>query len=66
MQDKTFEIRNNDRNFQVGDRIDLLEWNPDTKEYTGREVEGRITYITNFAQKEGFVVFQFEIVMLRE
>ena len=33
---KTFELRKNDRDFQVGDRLDLLEYNPDTQEYTGK------------------------------
>jgi len=42
---KKFEVRINDRNFQVGDRLLLQEWNPQTKEYTGRYTARKITYI---------------------
>lgn len=35
---KRFEIRKNDRNFQVGDALVLREWDPDMQEYTGRSV----------------------------
>ncbi|MED4852257.1 DUF3850 domain-containing protein [Caldifermentibacillus hisashii] len=53
---KSFEIRKNDRNFQVGDSLLLEEYNPETQEYTGRVVERKITYITNYAQQENYVV----------
>ncbi|MBU0978093.1 MAG: DUF3850 domain-containing protein [Nanoarchaeota archaeon] len=42
---KEFEIRQNDRDFQVGDTLLLKEWNPKTGKYTGREFPKRITYI---------------------
>jgi hypothetical protein len=41
---KTFEMRHNDRDFQVGDLLYLREWDPKTKEYTGREIMRRNTY----------------------
>lgn len=53
---KTFEIRKNDRDFKVGDVLLLKEYNPNTESYTGRVVERRITYITNFAQQDNHVV----------
>lgn len=56
---KTFEIRRN-MNFKVHDEIVLMEYDPDEEEYTGREIEGFITYLTDFAQKKGYVVFSFE------
>ena len=37
-EQKRFELRPDDRGFQVGDRLWLREWNPDTGEYTGREL----------------------------
>ena len=40
---KSFEIRLNDRNFQVGDIVVLKEW--DGAEYSGRELTGEIVYI---------------------
>lgn len=56
---KKFEIRYNDRNFKIGDSIILREITKDRK-YTGRKINGTITYITDFEQKEGFVVFSFD------
>lgn len=51
---KTFEIRYNDRNYQKGDVVVLNEY---AGTYTGRSVEAEITYITDFHQKEDWVVF---------
>ena len=53
---KTFEIRKNDRNFKVDDRLILYEINSKTKQKTGRVLEVQVTYITDYAQKEGYVV----------
>lgn len=53
---KTFEIRFNDRNYQVGDVLILKEWDKVTKSYTGRVIEKEITYITDYEQKDGYVV----------
>lgn len=53
---KTFEIRKNDRGFQVGDSLHLREWDPETEKFTGREQIVRVTYITDFAQQDSFVV----------
>lgn len=54
---KTFEIRCNDRNFQVGDLINLHEFSEATNTYTGRIIHRKISYITDFMQKPGFIVF---------
>jgi ASC-1-like (ASCH) protein len=53
---KTFEIRFNDRNYKVGDTLVLKEFNTFTEEYTGRVIEKKVTYITNYAQQDGFIV----------
>jgi ASC-1-like (ASCH) protein len=53
---KTFEIRRNDRNFQVGDILVLNEFIPETSELTGRWFDRKITYITDYAQQENYVV----------
>ena len=55
---KTFEIRKNDRDFQVGDEVVLKEWD---NEYTGQEVEAVILFVTDYEQKEGYVVFSIQL-----
>ena len=42
---RTFELRKNDRSFQTGDTLRLREWDPETKEYTGRHTERRVIHI---------------------
>lgn len=42
---KTFEIRKNDRNFQIGDKLLLQEYDQEKKVYTGREVCVEVLYI---------------------
>lgn len=53
---KPFEIRQNDRNYRVGDSLLLREWSPDDKVYTGRRIECEVTYITSWEQKPDHVV----------
>ncbi len=40
---KTFELRDDDRDFNVGDWLDLNEWTEDGG-YTGRHVKVRVVY----------------------
>lgn len=63
---KTFEVRNNDRNFQVGDLLRLREYTPTDETfmggYTGSACIRKITYILNddkFLQP-GYVVLGIE------
>lgn len=44
---KPFEVRFNDRNFQVGDTLVLCEWNGE--EYTERTLVCEVTYIADLA-----------------
>lgn len=56
---KTFEVRKDDRDFQLGDTIKLREWNPVWKIYTGDETTVVITYILrngSFGIEEGYCV----------
>ena len=65
---KTFDVRLNDRNFQIGDLLILQEWNPPTKSYTGQEIERKIVYILGgtdaqiFGIREGYCVLGLEVV----
>ncbi len=56
---KRFEVRKNDRDFQIGDTLILKEYDPETKTYTGRELYKEITYILKggqFGIEEGYCV----------
>lgn len=56
---KQFEIRRNDRNFKVGGTIILREFiclENNHWTYTGNSYKAEITYITDFMQKDGYVV----------
>lgn len=58
---KNFEVRQNDRNFQVGDMLELFEYRPE-KGYTDRACARKVTYILDDPQfvKEGYVVMSIE------
>ncbi|EIQ7125990.1 DUF3850 domain-containing protein [Enterococcus faecalis] len=51
---KRFEIRKNDRNYQKGDILRLNEYQEG--QYTGDVHVAEITYITDYAQQDGYVV----------
>lgn len=42
---KTFEVRLNDFEINEGDILILKEWDPNIKEYTGRELERVVGYV---------------------
>lgn len=45
---KPFELRKNDRNFNVNDLIFLCEYFRETQKYTGHVFEARITYMFEY------------------
>lgn len=54
---KNFEVRRDDRDFQTGDTLRLVEWSPEG--YTGRAVECHVTYLLpggQFGIEDGYVV----------
>ncbi len=81
---KTFEIRRNDRDFQVDDLLILQGWCPVIPDpqcprhqynladesctcgskgsYTGRTAYAAVTYITDYAQDEGFIVMAIKLI----
>jgi uncharacterized protein YqfB (UPF0267 family) len=66
---KTFDLRKNDRDFQVGDVLKLREWAPAGHFYTGKEVIALISYIlehrpdagcaATYGLKPGYVILAF-------
>lgn len=58
--EKTFEVRLNDRNFKVGDVVELNEFRDNI--YTGSRIYKLITYILNDSNyvKEGYVIFSID------
>lgn len=61
---KTFEIRENDRDYQRGDKVLLLEYDPyetkpmpgDRKGLTGRKISAKIGFVSTYEQQPNFVV----------
>lgn len=54
---KNFEIRLNDRNYKVGDLVRYNVIDDSTLNKIAQTELYQITYITNFEQKENFIVF---------
>jgi hypothetical protein len=50
MNEKTFEVRKNDRDFQVNDQLDLREYDPVKNEYTGKMVIKTVSYVLHGGQ----------------
>ena len=63
--EKTAEFRQNDRDFKVGDHLDLRAWYPDLERYAGGRTLVKITHITpgpEFGIPEGFAVLSIRMV----
>lgn len=58
---KTFEVRKNDRNFQVGDILILKEWYDE--KYTSKEIEKEIVYILD--SNSGYVIDGYVIMGIK-
>jgi len=68
--DKKFELRLADWKCSKGDVLVLKEWNPETKEYTGRVVEKEVRYITktkdvDFWSKEDVEKYGYQIISFK-
>lgn len=62
---KPFEVRLDDRSYQVEDKLLLLGWDNNKNEYTGQEIEAEVTYILTggqFGVEQGFVVMGIKIL----
>lgn len=65
---KTFELRLDDRDFEVGELLCLQEFSPLTSKYTGREVLVEITYkfkessLLGRGLAQGFCILSFKML----
>lgn len=67
---KNFELRLNEFEVKEGDTIILEEWDPKTREYTGRTIEREVGYVLKFKlndfnqedliKEKGLVVFSLK------
>ena len=69
--DKNFEVRLNDFECNEGDILVLREWDPEKKDYTGRTLEKKVTYIVRtkdlpFWSKEEVEKNGYQIIGFRE
>lgn len=68
--EKTFELRLADWKCNPGDILVLREWDPKTKEYTGRQIEKEATYVLKTKDidlwpKEEIEKYGFQIIALK-
>ena len=59
---KKFELRKNDRDYHVGDRLKMLEYKDG--EYTGRVINAEVTFMLNDYEglKEGYCILSIELL----
>jgi adenylate kinase family enzyme len=60
---KTFEVRKDDRGYMVGDVLKIREYDPCTKEYSGRHVMAEVSYVMSGAAAFGFGVAKDHAVL---
>lgn len=61
---KKHETRKNDRDYQVGDSLALMEWDPTCQQYTGRMIGCDVTYVSrgpDWGLPEGLCVMSVEV-----
>jgi len=62
---KLFEVRKNDRDFQIGDEVELIYFNTEDKNEYKQPIRVEIIYVLNggqFGIKKGYCVFGFKII----
>lgn len=68
---KTFEVRKNDRDYQVGDRLSMYPYHgPGVKfSHPGmeeRNIEAEVTYISTFEQQNSYCVLGIKLIEVEE
>ncbi len=62
---KRAEFRRDDRHYAVGDTLDLREYDPDARVFTGFRIQARVTHVVRGPEVEvpaGYVVLSIEVV----
>jgi len=62
---RTFSFREHGRNFNVGDFVELCEYDSYSSSYTGRKLLVLVTYVTPslvYCLKDDYIVFSFKII----
>ena len=67
---KTYELRLADWECNEGDILVLQEWDPNTKEFTGRTIEKEVTYVgktenIKFWPKEDVEKYGYQIIAFK-
>jgi hypothetical protein len=65
---KRAEFRRDDRGYQIGDLLELREWDPSLRQYTGFLLTARVTHLVRGPELEvpaGFVVLSIEVLGAR-
>ncbi len=65
--EKKFELRLADWQCKTGDILVLREWNPETKEYTGRQIQKEVGYVIktkdfNIFSKEDIEKYGYQVI----
>ncbi len=64
---KTFELRYDDRGFEIGDLLRLHEWDHDDERFTGRLIEATVPYMLGkgsmqpFELDPGYVIMALDV-----
>lgn len=69
--EKNFEVRVADFDCEQGDILVLKEWDPITKQYTGREIEKEVSYLFNtkdsgFYSKEDLEKYGLYVITIKD
>ena len=65
---KRAEFRRDDRGYEVGDLLELREWDPSGQQYTGFQLTARVMHLLRGPELEvpaGFVVLSIEVLSAR-
>lgn len=64
---KTFEIRKDDRSFDLGDVLVLRHWDPTVKKYSGRYIVRQVSYVLRADQAPSWgLAADFVVLGIRE